>query len=287
MRLPNLLPLLALLPLQACITTTFHDTMLKSQSRAPLPLGAIHVPPRDSGILLQGSLQVSQGFKTSANVTPYLEKPLIKQESQTSSLEGTSNLQLPAQQFAAQGSLFLSDHVRLGLFVDGTPSQHALWGELGLRFGHELSIETFVGAGTVPVQSTAEWISTSTSKGCDSSLLSLGMGGGSTWHCIDDTAHQFLQTSKDQDELMLRAGFHLGLRKGGPWIEAQAGAFTLLPTSPMADAKWGASILSASVGWAQPTDYGTATVALRAVGIGDTFVPSASVQWTGEIKLGG
>jgi hypothetical protein len=62
-------------------------------------------------------------------------------------------------------------------------------------------------------------------------------------------------------------------------------SFGLLPLSPKASAEWYMMMWTVSAGWSQPTRLGTATLALRATSTGKEWIPSATLQWTGEVTL--
>ena len=73
---------------------TSQDQLLRSNSSMALPLGAIHVPPRDSGIVLQGSVavQASPGGTEAVKLTPHNDILPLRFSDQTSELRGPSSL---------------------------------------------------------------------------------------------------------------------------------------------------------------------------------------------------
>lgn len=278
MRLQNLLPLLALLPLQACITS--QDQLLRSNSSMALPLGAIHVPPRDSGIVLQGSVavQASPGGTEAVKLTPHNDILPLRFSDQTSELRGPSSLTTSPIQVAAEGSIFLSEHLRLGGGIDASVKGAAPWGEVGLRFGKEVSVETFVAAGATRVRNRTLW----NVRVVNDNAGSWGVGGSDS--VVTETPVEQDGTSW-QD--FFRMGIHVAARDGGLFGEYQVLGTGLLDRSPRARYRWGSAMQLFGAGWSQPTEYGTATGYVRALHTGKTVIPSLGAQWTGEFKLGG
>jgi len=278
MRLSNLLPLLALLPLAACITS--QDQLLRSNTTMTLPLGAIHVPPRDSGIVLQGSvaIQASPGGSERVKLVPRNEFLTVHTADQTSNLQGPSSLTTSPVQVAAEGSIFLSEHLRLGGGIDASAKGAAPWGEVGLRFGKRVSVETFVAAGATRVRNSTLWNIREVNDNAGS------WGGGGDDSIVTETPVEQEGTSW-QD--FVRLGIHVAARDGGPFAEFQVLSTGLLEPSPKARYLWGSSMQMFGAGWSQPTDYGTGTAYVRTLFTGETVIPSLGVQWTGELKLGG
>lgn len=278
MRLSNLLPLLALLPLSACITS--QDQLLRSNTTMTLPLGAIHVPPRDSGIVLQGSLaiQASPGGTETVKLMPRNEFLAVHTSAQTSNLRGLSSVTTSPVQIAAEGAVFLSEHLRLGGGIDASAKGAAPWGEVGLRFGKVVSVETFVAAGASRVRNNTLW-----------NVREVNDNAGSWGGTADDsvvTETPVEQTGTSWQDFV-RAGLHVAARNGGPFAEFQVLSTGLLDPSPKARYLWGSSMQLLGAGWSQPTAYGTGTAYVRALNTGKTVIPSLGVQWTGELKLGG
>jgi len=278
MRPSNMLPLLALLPLSACITS--QDQLLRSNTTMSLPLGAIHVPPRDSGIVLQGSvaIQASPGGTERVKLTERNGLLPVHTSDQTSDLRGPSSVTTSPLQIAAEGSIFLSEHLRLGAGLDASSKGTASWGELGLRFGKDLSVETFVAAGASRVRNSTLW-----------NVRVVDDHSGSWNEAGDDST--VTETPMEQNgtswQDFVRAGVHVTARDGGPFAEYQVLNTGLLDHSPRAGFLWGSTMHLLGTGWSQPTGYGTGTVYVRALYTGKAVIPSLGLQWTGELKLGG
>lgn len=228
---------------------------------------------------MQGCLQISQrlGKNEPQGVEIHPEQTLgtlIMGQEEGISVGGPSYVRVPQTQIAFAGALFLSDHVRIGLAVDGSLERHATLMDVGLRFGRDLSIESFLGLGSVPVEGTLRWRTTTHTKGCD--LLSKV----TTPFCVDETTTGVGEKSEAGSAAVYRVGFHLAKRKGGAWIEGQLGTLSLLPAS-------GFSIYTGNLalGWSQRTKLGMLTPYARIANVGGAWHPMLGLQWTGELRL--
>jgi hypothetical protein len=272
-----MLSLLPLLALQACITS--QDMLLRSSSRLPLPLGTIHVLPQDSGMILQGSLAVSEQSDKNLPVGMSLNNSIFGNNTgNTSQALGPSSISTPSTQISTQVSLLLNQHVRFGLGIEGTLEHAASWIEVGLRGGREISIEGFWAVGAVPVHSNTLW-QTKTYDPQYSSYSGSYVGTDTTitTHTIDTSASQGFY----------RFGVHISRRKGGgPWLEAQMASIALLPATPTTVDQWGTTLTFLGLGWSEPTHLGTATAYARTVISKGNVQPIFGAQWTSEIKLG-
>jgi len=264
------------LALQACVTS--QDVLMRSSSHLPLPLGTIHVPPQDSGLLLQGSIAVSGQSSKDVPATMTLQNGLLHGNNGNSSqVLGPSYVSAPTMQVAAEGSIFMGNHLRLGLGLEGTTEHIANWIEVGIRGGSDVGVEGFWAVGSAPVHSTAHWqIKTFTPR---YSSFSGNLTGNDT-----TVSEKTIDTSASQG--FYRVGLHVARRQGGPWAEVQLISIDLLPVSPSADDQWGSNMTLLGLGWSEPTPLGTATAYARGLVSKGNVHPIFGLQWTGELKLG-
>jgi hypothetical protein len=145
-----------------------------------------------------------------------------------------------------------------------------------LRFGRELSAETFLDFGKVKVRSQVSWEFQTQDPDDDESTTS---------------SEQTSSSSEDED--FYRFGFHVARRAGGPWAELQITNVGLFESPRTADgglssppsSTWGTTLFTAGAGWALPTSMGTWIAFVRATNTGVRWIPQAGFQWTGEIGL--
>lgn len=281
MKARNLLASIPFIVLQACNslnTVTTHDTLLRSSSRLPLPLGPVHVPPKGPGLTFMGSLSIAAQSGTEVPVRVKRDKLLFQrnEDRDTFDATGPSNITVPAGQISAQGSIFLSENFRIGAGIEGASEKSVKWAEIGLRFGDEISFEGTMAIGSFPLQSDATWeVKTTTQHRNDRTGV------------VDTT----FVTIKQQDyhsesrEGFFRIGMHLACRQGGPLGEFQIIFPTLLAGSPSSSNSWSEGLGELGAGWSEPTRYGTATGYVRTVVGYDDIIPVVGVQWTGEFSL--
>lgn len=190
---------------------------------------------------------------------------------------GSSNLSTSPIQAAGEASLFLSEHLRLGGGFDVSSQGAAPWAGLGVRFGKQVSVETFAALGLVPVSSEAVWnVQTYRQEGT-------GFASAPDTTIVLDSLVERAGSSRQE---FWRIGVHVAARDGGPFVEVQTLGLELLQPSPSAGDRWGTTMTLLGAGWSQPTAYGTGTAYVRGLYTGKTVIPSLGVQWTGELKLG-
>jgi hypothetical protein len=266
------LSLVAILPLQGCLTETTHDMLLQSTSQLTLPLGPIHTPPQDSGFSLQGALAVSGGRGGSKPVSLSEQEDLgSSNQNNTAEIMGPTSLSTEPLQVSGNVSLSLVDHVRLGIGVDGSRMGVAPWGEIGARFGRNTSVEFFTAAGLVPVETRSSWSQWTQRVDPEDEL--------------NDTSTVFREYDETDNRFFFRTGVHVARKAGGPWAEIQITRLGLLD-SPRASSSWVATFLTLGTGWAQPTPFGTWTAFARATSTRGEWMPQLGLQWTGEMRLG-
>ena len=264
---------LCCLVFQACDDITYHDMVLQSASRMPLPIGPVHVPPRDTDASFQASFAVSQGRGGNA---PIALTSSGASDQNLTEVDGPAGLTVGPTQLSGSLSIFPSEHIRLGAGVEGSSQGSAGWVELGLRFGRELSVETFADFGKVKVRSQVSW-EFQTNDPED---------GGST-----PSSQQ--TSSSSENEGFYRFGFHVARRAGGPWAELQITNTGLFESPRTSDgglssppsSTWGTTLFTTGAGWAQPSPMGTWIAFVRATNTGVRWIPQAGLQWTGEIGL--
>ena len=264
---------LCCLVFQACDDITYHDMVLQSASRMPLPIGPVHVPPRDTDASFQASFAVSQGRGGNA---PIALTSSGASDQNLTEVDGPAGLTVGPTQLSGSLSIFPSEHIRLGAGVEGSSQGSAGWVELGLRFGRELSVETFADFGKVKVRSQVSW-EFQTNDPED---------GGST-----PSSQQTSSSSENED--FYRFGFHVARRAGGPWAELQITNTGLFESPRTSDgglssppsSTWGTTLFTTGAGWAQPSPMGTWIAFVRATNTGVRWIPQAGLQWTGEIGL--
>lgn len=272
MKPSSLFAVLPILMLQACITS--QDMLLRSSSHLPLPLGAVHVLPQDSGMVLQGSLAVSRHVDRELPIAMSLNNSIFASNNgNTSQVLGPSHASTPSTQVSAEASILLNRYVRFGLGLDGTLEHAAGWVEVGMRGGREISVEGFWAVGAVPVSSSTVW----QVRTYDSQDYYQRTDTTVTTRTIDTSASQGFY----------RFGVHITRTKGGgPWFEAQMASINLLPTTPTTSDQWGTTLTLLGLGWSEPTSIGTLTGYTRAVIAKGNVHPIFGAQWTGEMKLG-
>jgi len=275
MRCLKLLPILALLPLSACIGS--QDQLLRSNTSLTIPYGAVHIPPRDSGLVFQGSIAASgtSGGTIPVRLYNHLTPGSVSSTERSSTVVGPATMETAPFQLAIEGSAFFSEHVRFACGLDASSKGLANWSDIGARFGKSVSIEAFLGTGTVRARSDARWNTRTVDIHPRSTF------GDEYDTLVTDTATDH---SSRTDRQFYRVGLNVSARQGGPLVEYQLTSIDLLDPSPRAGTTWGTTMHVVTVGWSEPTRLGTATLVARTVLNGKAAIPSIAIQWTGEFK---
>lgn len=273
-------PLLLLTPvflLASCISTTYQDTLIRAELEGPLPRPPVHLPGKDSGFSIQGSLVLTGSPQSKHDVS--LEEP-----DQT---DGNGNwghgrkvtwLQQPLMG-SGEISLLYGGHLRGFLGLQGDLHAKAVWGGAGLVLGRKYPLEIAVSTGKTTLDRELEGVrQTTITETCDDD----------SWGCTPQTKviEGQVETEWDRSEVAFnRLALTWSGKDGGPWGEFALTSYTNLARTIEGNWKYDGSSTMVGAGWTFATPYGRLVTGLRAETLGESLDPSALVQWTGDFSL--
>lgn len=272
-----LLPAVPLL-LSSCLTTTFHDTLVKASLEGPLPSLPVHLPSTDSATFqIQGNLAIN------ATPMPTLDVQLIDPDKKDD-IGNTGHgreVEWTRGPVSASGeaSVLLGRHWRLFAGLQGDMHAKATWFGAGLSLGKQNVLELSASGGNSAIKrELTGYREIVLTEDCDGEELG----------CVpnaDRTRNPDTTMWDREDVSFTRFGATFARRGGGPWGEAAFTTFEGLAHTIEGNWDYDAESLMFGAGWAFPTRYGMLAVGARAETIGESASPSAVFQWTGTMPL--
>lgn len=272
-----LLPAVPLL-LSSCLSTTFHDTLVKASLEGPIPRPPVHLPSTDSGTFqIQGSLAI--------DATPMPEHDVqLLDPDKKDDIGNTGHgrdVEWTHGPVSASGeaSLLLGRYWRLFAGFQGDLHAKASWFGAGLTLGRTNVLELSASGGSTAIKrELSGYREIALTEDCDGDELGCTPSSQTTRN--PDT------TMWDREDVSFtRFAATFARRGGGPWGEAAFTTYEGLAHTIEGNWDYDAESLMLGAGWAFPTPYGMLAVGARAETIGESANPSAVFQWTGSMAL--
>lgn len=248
------------------------STLLRSDLTGTPPIGPVHLPTSKDGVSFQGNVSIHGNQYTDRPLgapdlnkrLPNLNEPIVITTSLDSSkIDGAVHLTQDQWVVSGEGSVFLSRNFRLFLGLDGSTS-HSFWAGAGFNLGGEWSFEVDGSIGSSITTRQELWrIETSTggmnSQTRDTSFVS---SDSATFSRID---------------------FIFAKRSGGPVLAYQM--LNLPITKAPNGDEYSRMLHTFTAGYSKSIGFGKLAAFLQTTNTGDSWSPSARVQYT--FDLGG
>jgi len=264
--------------LASCLSTTFHDTLVRASLEGPIPRSPVHLPSPDSG-----TFQVQGNLSIDANPDPKRDVQLLDPDQKDDAGNTGHGRKVDWTHgpvtASAEASVLLGRHVRLFGGYQGDLHAKATWFGGGLSFGRVHVVELSLASGHTAVErELSGYRETVLTDDCTDG--SLGCVPASSSSRGADT------TMWDREDVpFTRVSATLAHRGGGPWGELAMTTFKGLAHTVEGNWDYDAESILFGAGWAFPTPYGMLAVGGRAETLGESLNPSAVIQWTGSMSL--
>lgn len=273
-------PLLLLFPvflLSACISTTYQDTLIRAELDGPLPRPPVHLPGSDTGISIQGSLNLAVSPQSAHDVS--LEEP--DQSDGNGNWGHGRKVTWSQQPIMGSGeiSLLCGRHLRGFIGLQGDLHAKAMWGGAGFILGRRFPLEIALSAGKTTLDRELEGVrQTTITETCDDQ----------SWGCTPQSRiiEGVPTTEWDRTDVAFQRLVLTWSRKDdGPWGELALTSYNDLARTIEGGWKYDGSSTMIGAGWTFATRYGRLVTGLRAETLGESFDPSGMIQWTGDFSL--
>lgn len=264
--------------LSSCLTTTFHDTLVRARLDGPLPSTPVYVPSSDtSRFQVQGSLSLD------ATSSPRIKVQLIEpnKEDDVGNTGFGKQVDWTRDDVSASGevSLLLANQVRLFGGFQGNLDARASWFGGGFTFGKLDALELSIAGGTTTIG--RELTGYRVIKKVDDCQ-------GDDFDCTPstETTHGADTTIRERDDVAFtRLKATLARRGGGPWGEISYTTYNSVAHTIEGGWTYDVESFLFGAGWAFPVPVGHLVVGVRTETLGKDLNPSAVFQWTGAMSL--
>jgi len=250
--------------LSGCADTT-KSTLLRSDLTISPPIGPVRLPTTKDGVSFQGNLSLQANQYTSRPLgAPDLNQTFLQPKSLDSSrIDGAIHLTQDQYVVSGEGSVFMGRSFRLFLGLDASTTQ-SFWAGAGFNAGKEWSFEVDAAMGNLIAKRREEW------------RIEKGVSGLTT------STRDTLIVRKDSSTFT-RFDFIFAKRGGGPVFGYQALDLPITK-APNGDnySRW---LHTFTAGYTKPIGIGTLAGFLQATNTGESWSPSARIQYT--FDLGG
>lgn len=272
--LPTALVLTTSVLLSGCANSS-KNVLLYSNQKVTPPVGPVHLPAVHDGVSFQGNISLQgNAYQDRDLATPELDKGLTQNNVYDSAMiAGPIRMKQEQIVVSAEGSVFMSRNFRLFLGVDAN-SSYAFWYGMGFSAGETWRLEVDGSLGSVVSKRNEKW-RLETEGTCYSS-------GGSTSCIGNKSAIDTVIDSRDTGDLW-KLNFTFTRQKGGPLIAYQLMNFPTIHSPNGKD--FSLYLHTFTFGYHKPTPFGTFAAFVQATNLGQSWSPSAKVQYS--FNLGG
>lgn len=259
--------------LSGCANTSKSVLLYSNQNVTP-PVGPVHLPAVHDGVSFQGNLSVQGNYFQDRNLaTPELDKGFADNSYDSSVIAGPIRMRQDQVVVSGEGSVFMSRNFRLFLGMD-INSTYALWYGMGFSAGNVWRFEVDGSMGSLTSKRDEKW-RLETEKSCYSS-------GGSTSCIGNKAAIDTMINSRDTADFW-KLNFTFTRAKGGALIGYQLMNFPTIHSPNGKD--FSLNLHTFTLGYHKPTPLGTFAAFVQATNLGQSWSPSAKVQYS--FNLGG